>query len=130
MNIPERFADLIEKPVTALFSSIGPDGAPQCTPVWFRSNGTHLLISLMRSRQKYRNIIREPRVALTLVDPLTSVRYLEVRGIVDAVTDDPDYAFVDGLADRYLGLARYPLHQPGDERVIVHIAPTHTTSQG
>ena len=57
-------------------------------------------------------------------------RYLEVRGTVTAIDDDPDKAFVDGLSERYLGRSPYPLTAPGDERFVVHITPVHCTSQG
>ena len=128
--IPEGFVDLLEQPATGLFACIGPKGEPQCTPVWYRWTGDEVLVSLMRSRQKFRNIERDPLVALTIVDPMLSYRYLEVRGEVVAIDEDPDFEFVDGLANRYMGVDTYPLTQPGDERVIVHIKPVHTTSQG
>ncbi len=130
--IPEEFVDLLEKPAVAFFSCIGPRGEPQATPVWFRwdADKGEILVSLMRSRQKFRNIEREPKVSLGILDPMTSFRYLEVRGTVTAIEDDPDKAFVDGLSERYLGRSPYPLTAPGDERLVVHITPVHCTKQG
>jgi PPOX class probable F420-dependent enzyme len=129
-TIPDRFSDLLEKPVVAVCASTGPHGEPQSSPVWFRWDGTDLLISLLRTRQKFRNVQRDPRLSLTIVDPMASYRYLEVRGAVSEIADDPDHTFVNGLAHRYLGVDTYPLSAPGDERVVVRITPTHCTWQG
>ena len=131
-SIPNEYADLLEKPAIAFFSSIGPKGEPQATPVWYRWNADtgEILISLMRSRQKFRNIERDPRCSLGILDPLTPYRYLEIRGRVSAIDDDPDKEFVDELSDRYLGMRPFPLTEPGDERLIVHITPVHCTWQG
>jgi PPOX class probable F420-dependent enzyme len=128
--VPEAFLDLLEQPAIAMFSCIGPNGEPQCTPVWYRWEDDQILVSLLRSRQKFRNIQREPRLALTILDPMRSYRYLEVRGVVASVVDDPDYAFVNAMAHRYMGVDSYPMTQPGDERVIVRIDPVHCTTQG
>lgn len=130
--IPADYVDLLEKPAIAMFSSIGPKHEPQATPVWFRwdPENDEILVSLMRSRQKFRNVQRDPRVSLAIIDPLTSYRYLEVRGTVSAIEDDPEKEFVDELSDRYLGMRPFPLTEPGDERLIVHITPVHCTWQG
>jgi PPOX class probable F420-dependent enzyme len=128
--IPESHADLLETVTVADVATIGPAGEPQVNPVWFEWDGTHLLFSQTTSRQKYRNLGSEPRVALSIIDPTNPYRYLEVRGTVDAIDPDPDYAFIDRQAHRYMGEERYPWHQPGDERVVVRVRPEHTSQMG
>ncbi len=81
-------------------------------------------------RQKYRNVQREPRVALSIVDPENPYRYLEVRGTVVRVDPDPDNAFINAMAKKYMGVEEYPWHQPGDERVVVVVRPEHATHMG
>lgn len=56
--------------------------------------------------------------------------YLEVRGVVDDIVPDDGYAFINAMARKYLGQETYPYLQPGEERVVVHVRPLHTTSQG
>ena len=127
--IPGSHDDLLRAVTLMNVATIGPDGAPQVNPVWFEWDGTHLNFSLTTDRQKYRNVQREPRVAVSIVDPANPHRFLEVRGTVVAVEPDDGNRFIDGLARRYLGVERFPLHEPGDERVVIRIRPDHV-SQG
>ncbi|MCU0271222.1 MAG: PPOX class F420-dependent oxidoreductase [Acidimicrobiales bacterium] len=130
MSIPASHADLLEAVTLAHVATIGPAGEPQVNPVWFEWDGTHLCFSQTTGRQKYRNVGREPRVALSIVDPGNPYRYLEVRGRVVAVDDDPDNAFIDRQAQRYIDQERYPWHQPGDHRVVVRVLPERTSQMG
>ncbi len=130
MTIPATHADLLERPTIAHIATLGPDGAPQSTPVWFRYDGETVKFSLTTGRQKYRNVTRNPAVALSILDPDNPYRYLEVRGVVSSIDADPDLAFINSLAQRYLGEEKYPWHQPSDQRVIVSITPQHSTAMG
>lgn len=107
-------------------ATIGPDGAPQCTPVWVTTDGEHLLFSLTTNRQKYRNLERDPRVAVSLTDPGDPYSHLEVRGEV-TMELDPDNELIDRLARKYTDHDGYPWHEPGDERVVVRVHVEHTT---
>jgi hypothetical protein len=127
MQIPENFHDMLQSKALAFIATIGPKGEPQNNPVWFDWDGTHLLFSQTTARQKYRNLQRDPRIAMTIVDPENPYRYLEVRGTVARIDDDPDKAFIDAMAKKYLGQDTYPYHQPGDERVIIVVEPQHIT---
>jgi len=80
--------------------------------------------------QKYRNVKDEPRVALSIVDANNPFRYLEIRGTVERVDPDPDNAFINSMAKKYMGEDVYPWHRPGDERVVLVIKPEHTTRMG
>lgn len=129
-TIPEGHGDLLESTALAHVATIGPDGEPQNNPVWFGWDGTHLLFSQTKVRQKFRNLSREPRLVLSIVDPENPYRYLEVRGEVARVEEDPDLDFINAMAKKYLGMDEYPYHQPGDERVVIHVEPRHTTQMG
>lgn len=128
--VPESHADLLDALTVAHVATIGPDGEPQVNPVWFEWDGTHVCISQTTGRQKYRNLQREPRIALSIVDPENPYRYLEVRGRVAEMEDDSDNAFIDRQAQRYLGEEAYPWHQPGDQRVVVKVLVEHSTTMG
>jgi len=130
MAIPEKYADLLESNALVHMATIGPNGEPQNNPVWFGWDGQHVLISQTKGRQKFRNVQRNPRVALSIVDPANPYRYLEIRGSVVRIDEDPDRAFINSMAKKYIGQDVYPWHQPGDERIVLVIEPEHTTQMG
>jgi PPOX class probable F420-dependent enzyme len=128
--IPESHYSLLDSTSLASVATTGPNGEPQVTPVWFDWDGEHILFSQTMTRQKVRNLEKDPRVALSLVDPENPYRYLEIRGRMVEVRPDPDLAFINKMAKKYLGKDVYPWHRPGDERVVVVIQPEHTTQMG
>ncbi len=130
VEIPDGYHDLLESAALAHVATVGPEGEPQNNPVWFGWDGEHIKFSQTKTRQKYRNLHREPRLALSLVDPENPYRYLEIRGEVTRIEEDPGNDFIDEMAKKYLGRDEYPFHQPGDERVVVYVRPRHTTQMG
>ena len=130
VKIPEGYRDLLESTALVHVATLGPNGEPQNTPVWFGWDGERIKISQTKTRQKYRNVHREPRIALSIVDPDNPYRYLEVRGVVDGIEEDPDNDFINEMAKKYMGVDVYPMHQPGDERVVLYVRPEHTTQMG
>lgn len=103
-----------------------------CVPyrVWFGWDGEFLQFSQTTGRQKYRNVGRDPRIALSIVDQTNPYRYLEVRGTVERVDPDPDNAFINSMAKKYMDQEVYPWHQPGDERFVMVVRPEHSTQMG
>jgi PPOX class probable F420-dependent enzyme len=128
--IPESHKDILEKPGIAHAATLGPRGEPHSTPVWYAWDGEHLVLSTLKSRQKYRNLGRDPRIALSILDPDNPYRQVTIRGTVVAIDDDTDLAAVNSLAKKYLGQDTYPWHQPGDERVVVKVKPSRVTTMG
>ena len=127
--IPESHLDLLESTALAHIATIGPRGEPQSSPVWFGWDGEYVKFSQTKTRQKYKNLNREPRLALSIVDPENHLRYLEVRGVVERLEKDPDLDFINSMAKKYLGKDKYPNHRPGDVRVVVFVRPEHTTKK-
>jgi PPOX class probable F420-dependent enzyme len=125
--IPERFQDLLQNPIVAHVATIGPNGEPQNNPVWFDWDGEYVKFSQTKTRQKLRNLKRHPHIALSIVDPENHLRYLEIRGVVDRVEEDPDLEFISAMSRKYLDVYPYPNHRPGDERVVVFVRPQHTS---
>lgn len=128
--VPDSHRDLLDAEGFAHLASIGPDGEPQSHPVWYDVDDGLLRISTTKDRQKYRNVRRDPRVAVSILDPDDPYRYLEVRGEVVEFTDDPEKKYIDHLAGKYLGQEEYPAKDPGLDRVTLGIEAHHTTTMG
>jgi PPOX class probable F420-dependent enzyme len=118
--LPASHADLLKRPVFAHLATVRPDGAPQTSVMWFEWDGELLRFTHTTGRQKFRNFQHEPRVALSIADPEDPYRFLEVRGVVDSITPDPDAAYLLRLQQRY-GL-EFPIHDAA-ERVVVAVRP-------
>lgn len=130
-TVQESHLDILdpERKAIAAVATIGPNGEPHCTPVWFEWDGSRLRFSQITTRQKYRNLQRNPRIAVSVMDPENPYRMVEIRGRV-TFAEDGDRSFVDSLAKRYTGAERYEYDQPGDKRMIVTIEPEHVTYFG
>ena len=89
-----------------------------------------MLFNSAKGRQKDKNVRRDPRVALAIVDPDNPYRYLEIRGRVVEITEEGADAHIDKMAKKYLGVDKYPYRQPTEVRVIYKIHPNHTTMMG
>ena len=126
--IPESHRDIPSTKTLAHIATIGPNGRPQSSPVWIDWDGTHLLFSQTKSRQKLHNLQRDPHIALSMTDPSNPYRYLEVRGTVVGETEEGASEHIDALARLYLGVDEYPFHQEGDVRVLFKIAPLRVTT--
>lgn len=127
-KIPQQYLDLFAKRAFANLATLMPDGHPQVTPVWCDFDGTHVIVNSAKGRQKDRNMRRNPRVSLSIMDPDNPYRYLEVRGEVVEITEEGALAHIDKMAKKYLGKDKYPYAQPGEVRVLYRIKPIHTRS--
>jgi PPOX class probable F420-dependent enzyme len=130
MTIPAEYLDLFDKKTFWHIATLGPDGHIQSSPVWGGLRDGHFVFSLTKGRQKYRNLITNPTIAVSGIDPDNAYRYLELRGAVVSVDDDSSNEFIDSMAKKYMGVDTYPFHQPGDHRVVMVVEPTHTTHMG
>jgi PPOX class probable F420-dependent enzyme len=129
-EIPEKFRDLFSKRAFASLATLMPDGTPQVTPVWCDLDGKYIRFNSARGRQKDRNVRRDPRVAMSVLDPDNPYRYLEIRGKVVEITQEGADQHIDSLAKKYLGLDKYPHRQPGEVRVIYKVEPERTSTMG
>lgn len=128
--IPEKYLDLFQKKAFAQLATLMPDGSPHVAPVWCDYDGHNILINTAKGRVKDRNMRREPRVALDILDPDNPYRHLSIRGRVVDNTEKGADAHIDKMAKKYIGQDRYPNRAPGEVRVIFRIEPEHTHSMG
>ena len=129
-GIPDSHADLLKKKAFANLATLNPDGSPQVSPVWVDSDGTNILFNTAKGRVKTKNLEREKRVALTIVDPENPYRYVGIQGRVTGMTESGADDHIDKMAMKYMGKEKYPFRAPGEVRVIVTIAPDKVFSMG
>jgi PPOX class probable F420-dependent enzyme len=121
-QIPDSHKDLLETQFATL-ATIGKDGGPQLTEVWFLNDDGLLRLSLNTARLKTRNLIARPACSLLILDLENPYRYIDLRGTA-RIEPDSDYAFADRVGAKYSSDLRQ--HDgPGDERVVVTIEPTN-----
>ncbi|MFN0085569.1 MAG: PPOX class F420-dependent oxidoreductase [Blastocatellia bacterium] len=128
--IPDKFRDLMDKRIFAGLATLMPDGSPQLTPVWIDYDGENVIFNTAEGRQKDKNLQREPRVSLMLIDPENPYRYLEVRGRVVERTHAGADDHINKMAKKYLNKDVYPFRAPGEVRVIYKIMPEKFSSLG
>jgi PPOX class probable F420-dependent enzyme len=120
-TVPDSHRDLLEAPVATL-ATVGADGRPQVSAVWFLADDSGVRVSLNTSRQKTKNLSANSAATLFILDTANPARYLELRG--DATLEpDPDYAFADQIGAKYGGVDLRNMDQPGESRVVVTINP-------
>jgi PPOX class probable F420-dependent enzyme len=129
-TVPDKYVDLFNKKVFAGLSTLMPDGSPQVTPVWCDFDGANVLVNTAAGRQKDKNLQRDGRVSLMLVDPDNPYRYLEIRGEVVERTLDGADDHINKMAKKYLDKDVYPFRQPGEVRVLYKIKPERFSSMG
>ena len=126
--IPDSHRDLLSAQVGTL-GTIGPDGRPQLSEVWFLAEDDSVSISLNTSRQKTKNLRANPAVSFLILDLANPYRYLELRGDAE-ISPDPDYVFADQVGAKYGGADLRERDKPGDVRVVVTITPTRVFAWG
>ena len=126
-SIPESHLDLFRKKAFANLATLMPNGSPQVTPVWVDYDGRHVIINTAEGRQKDKNLQRDGRVALSIMDPENPYRYLEVRGRITQRTHEGADQHIDAMARKYLGQDKYPYRQPGEVRVLYKVAADRCT---
>jgi PPOX class probable F420-dependent enzyme len=106
----------------AAVSTLLPDGTPQTTPMWVDADDDHLLLNTEVHRQKFRNILRDPRVTVTIWNAEMPFEYRELRGEVTGTVRGPDArSHIDQLSQKYEG---HDYANPiTSERVILKVAP-------
>ena len=124
-NIPDSHRDLLDSQVATL-ATIGPDGRPQLSEVWFLADGEDVALSLNTSRQKTRNLAERPGCCLFILDLANPYRYLEIRGDAEMEPDD-EYSFADRVGAKYRSDLRQH-DRPGDRRVVVRLRPARVNA--
>ena len=121
----------MEDKVVKLFSeknlvyvaTIMKDGAPQVSPVWANCVDGYILINTAEGRIKHKNILRDPRVAVSVVSKDNPLDMTTIRGTVEELIPDYEYKHADELSQQYLGREHYPFKRDDEKRIILKIKP-------
>lgn len=128
-TIPDSHADLLDGPNTAVLTTVGSDGQPQSTAVWvLRDSDGIVKTSITTDRQKYKNLVGNPKATLFVLDPTNPYRTIEIRATVDLVPD-PDKELLPVFADKY-GVPLEALTQAGGDRAVATLNPVRVVANG
>jgi PPOX class probable F420-dependent enzyme len=123
--LDDRTKKLLSDANLAFVATVGPDGAPQVTPVWIDTDGEHVLFNTATGRAKDRNLRRDPRVAIAVTPKGDFYDMVEIRGVAeDLVVGEEADRHIDKLSEKYLGVPEYQGHRPDERRVLVKVRPT------
>jgi PPOX class probable F420-dependent enzyme len=110
------------------FAHIGTlraDGSVQVSPTWVDVQGGRVALNTAEGRAWPRNLERDPRITLEVQNFENPYEYVEIRGRVAERTHDGADAHIDLLAKKYLDVDQYPMRQPGEQRVVIHVEPDY-----
>ena len=103
----------------AVIATVNPDGSPQTSVIWVGRDGEDLLFSTVEGRVKHRNMLRDPRVSVTVIDSSDPENYVELRGRV-SMTPDVGRRVDTQLSWKYDGKDPEP-DKPGAVRVVIRM---------
>jgi PPOX class probable F420-dependent enzyme len=128
MPLPDGLLDLLRKPSPCFVATLMPDGSPQLTQTWVTTDGEHVVLNIVGGMQKAKNLARDARIALNVVDPDDVFRYYAVRGRVIATATEGGRQSIDEISHKYLGIP-YPNFSgnANETRVLVTIQADKVT---
>lgn len=127
-KLTEKEIALLDEPQIACLTTVNADGSLQTTPVWVETDGESVLFNTAKGRVKHRNIERDPRVSLVVVDNADPYRWVSVSGRAELSDEEADDQ-IDRLAKKYTGEETYTRRREGEVRVSARVAPERLLSR-
>jgi len=109
----------------AVMATINPDGSPQTSVIWVGRDDGDLVFSTVEGRVKHRNMVRDPRVSVTVIDSADPENYVELRGRV-SMSPDVGRQLDTRLSWKYDGRDPGP-DRPGAVRVVIRMVVEKVT---
>jgi PPOX class probable F420-dependent enzyme len=125
--LPDDLLDLLRRPSPCFIATLMPDGSPQLTQTWVTTDGEHVVINIVDGMQKARNVARDGRVAVNIVDPEDVRRFYAVRGRVIGMTTEGAAESIDEISQKYLGMPYPNFTGKPETRVLITIAADKVT---
>jgi PPOX class probable F420-dependent enzyme len=130
-KLPEQALKLIKEGKNfATIATLMPDGSPHATVTWIDTDGKHVIFNTAEGRLKPKNLRRDPRVSISILNSDNPYQQVVIQGRVVEMTHDGADEHIDRMAKKYLGVDKYPYRAPGEERVIVKVAPDKVSVMG
>lgn len=126
-TIPQEAQRLLDEANFAHVATLMPDGSVQTTPVWVARDGNVAVFNTSKGRTKYENLLRDPRVTLSVHDQENPYQYIQIRGRAE-IDEASGLAMIHELSHKYTG-QDYAHLQPGEQRVTVRVTPEHVQYQ-
>ena len=114
---------LFEGKNLVFIATLMKDGSPQLSPVWANYEDDHILINTAEGRIKHKNILHDPRIAVSVVSNSNPLDMTTIRGTVVEIIPDYEYEHINRLTKKYLNQDNYPFRKPGEKRIILKIKP-------
>jgi len=134
LPIPDKFSDLLERPIVVNLVTVMPDGQPQATPVWADYDGTYVRVNTARGRQKDKNMKVGAKVTVLVIDPNDDGRWMEIRGQVAVETEEGAVEHINSLSAKYGGnpdfFANKEDRRGKEQRVTYKIEPLRINTDG
>jgi len=115
---------LIDGKNFASAATLMPDGSPQAATVWIDRDGDTIILNATRSRQRTRNLKRDPRIAISIYDQNNPYSSASIRGKAVELTERGGEDHIDKMNMKYNGIPKYRYHNPEDPRVIILVEAT------
>lgn len=125
MKLTEKAKKLIDGKNLASVATLMPSGAPQVAPVWVDREGDIILLNATGTRQRAKNLKRDPRVAISIYDQNNLYSNVSIRGKVLEITQKGAEEHIDKMNMKYNGTPKYAYHNPKDPRVIIRVEATN-----
>ena len=121
----EKAKKLFQEKNLVFIATLMKDGSPQLSPVWANYEDGHVLVNTAEGRVKHKNVLRDSRVAVSVVGKDNPLDMTTVRGNVVEIISDYEYKHADTLTQLYLNKAHYPFKRKNEKRIIFKIKPEH-----
>jgi PPOX class probable F420-dependent enzyme len=121
----QKAQKLFEDKNLVFVATLMKDGSPQLSPVWADFEEGHILVNTAEGRIKHKNVLRDTRVAVSVVSHENPLDMTTIRGNVVEIIPDYEYIHADRLTIKYLGLEHYPFKRSDEKRIIFKIKPDH-----
>jgi len=121
MKLSDKVKKLIDGKNFASVATLMPDGSPQVAPVWVDREGDTIILNATHSRQRTKNLKRDPRVAISIFDQMNPYSNVSIRGRVVDITEKGAEEHIDMLNMKYNGTPKYAYHNPKDPRVVLRV---------
>ena len=116
-----KVEQLFQQKNLIFISTINSDGSPQLTPVWGDYDNGYVLVNTAEGRLKHKNVLRDPRVAISVVDHDNPLNMTTIKGKVVEIIPDYDYIHANKLTKQYMGIDEYPFKRDDEKRIIFKI---------